>query len=283
MKLIKTTGKIVKRRQGLLITVLALTLAFLVINSYNPLFGLLMGINTITKGDIMHSIISALQILSDPSFIPTVVAIIIGISVIGSLIAGLLFSGFFYMLNNALSGKEKVKGEFRSGVKKYFKRVALISIRIILIGFLLVVFLSIATIPAIVITKAATPQKPELIASAVFVNFLTILVLFFGMMFFKIYALFWYPAAINAQGKYFTAGKKAADLNFWRVVGRFIIFDAVFVLVELIFWKLGDSLITFLANWLFMTGFILLYITYVFFMYRLAHSKQNTTIKLTKK
>ena len=55
--------------------------------------------------------------------------------------------------------------------------------------------MTVASVPALVITSASIGKGREMLPQVLFVDVLTGFVLFFGMMFFRIYASFWYPAA----------------------------------------------------------------------------------------
>lgn len=273
MKLVRTAVRVVVKRPFVILFLGIVTLIYSVINYYNPLFRIFFGLNALTKGDFLESVVSSLQVISDPGIIPILMGLIFGIIVAASLFCGLVFSGYFNIINNLITGKAKINGEFVSGVKKYFIRISTISFRALFLGVLFLIFMMVATVPAIVITKAASIEKPELVAAAFFLDLLTAAVLFFGFLFFRVYVFFWYPAALNNDKEFFKAGKRAADRFFWKIAGRFLIFDLIFVGFQFLFLQLGDSIVVFTANWIFETVFLLFYITYIFYTYRFSVSK----------
>jgi len=156
----------------------------------------------------------------------------------------------------------------RPRLRKYFIRVSLISARVTVFGFLFIIFMLVASVPSIVISRAAATDKPELLAAAIFVDILTAGIIFFGLMFFRLYMLYWYPAAINNSGKYFSIGKQTVDRKFWSLTGRFVIFDAVYILFQFLFTLIKDPSVNLIVNWLFRTCFFTCFVIYIFYSYR---------------
>jgi len=269
MNLLKSAVRLVKRRPSALFFLSTVTLIFAVIDSYNPVFPILFGLGSMHEGDAFGSLVSFLQFMMDPDIIPSLALFILAFSVVGAAVASLVFSGYFYVVSNAFAGRKKVKGEFATGLRKHFFRMFSISFRVLLIGFILAIFMLVASVPAIVITNAAKITRPELLAAAVLVDILTAGVLFFGFMFFRTYALFWYPAAIDHAKRSFSIGKKTVDANFWSITGRFIVFDIVFIAVQFLFAAIDHQLAVIIVKWLFGTGFLLFFTTYIFAAFRI--------------
>jgi len=72
-----------------------------------------------------------------------------------------------------------------------------ISFEVILFSILFTIFMLIVTVPAVAITRSFLGGKTELLALTVLFDLITLMVLFFGFMFFRIYMAFWYPAVFN--------------------------------------------------------------------------------------
>ncbi|NLD49666.1 MAG: hypothetical protein GX660_21165, partial [Clostridiaceae bacterium] len=138
------------------------------------------------------------------------------------------------------------------------------------------VFAMLVTVPAIVVTNAYIMGKKELFLLVLAFDLITPGVLFFAFMFFRIYMLFWYPAAMNLIGKYFSVGKHVADTCFWYMVSRLILVDAAIVSLELILVNLNHiipyggfygvlRIVTMLlANWIIKTCLVLMLLIIVF-------------------
>lgn len=268
MDTLRCTMQMLRKRPGVIIIFSIVLLAYQVVGYYNPIPAILYGLNTITRGNMLESVVSYLQILMDPKIIPIMIAAILAFSIVVSLAMGLFLSGYFYCINNTITGKKKTKGEFMEGLKGYFSRILTISLRVTIFGFAFIIFMMVSAIPAVVITRAAFTGRSDLILAAIFVNILTIGVIFFGMMFFRAYMFFWYPAAINCDKSFFVIAKRVVDRCFWDIVRTFVAFDVVFIGFEYAMLRIGRSPGTLVINWVFKTIFFLLYINFIFFTYR---------------
>ena len=219
------------RRTFLLLFFGLLMLVVCFVNYYNPIFTIISGLNSIGDSDIFSNIISFLQMLlnftAEPSMLPGEVLALAVLLVVLSIAAGLLFSGYFYILNNTLDGKPKYRGEFLAGLKKYFFKLTFISFRVFLLGFMLAIFLMVALVPAIIVTKTWMAGRPQLLFPAILLDILTVAVLLFGLMLFRVYMFFWYPACYNTGKKAFITGKRVADSHFWNTVVSVLMFDIV--------------------------------------------------------
>ena len=185
-------------------------------------------------------------------------------------------SGSFNSLNRYLEGKDIVKGDFRSGVKKYFFRMFFITMRVMVYTVLFVVFLLVVSVPSLVVTNAYITGKEELLTATVTFDLITIGVLFFGRLFFRIYMMFWFPSAVNLVGKFFAIGKHVSDTCFWFVALNLILFDMAFLSLQYIliymnsimpfagFYGILRILVLFFFNWIIKTCLITMLGIYVF-------------------
>lgn len=228
-----------------------------------------MGLNN--EDNILDSLMHFIQLifnqLSDINTLFRVAGCYFGSLIPASIFIGIILSGCLYIINNAVNRKPRKKREFLAGVKKYFFKISVISFKTLLISTLFIIFMLVASVPAIVITKAAASGKSELAAAATFINVLTFAVLFFGCMFFRTHIFFWFPAAINYKKRPFREGKRLVDAHFWGMVGRLIIFDIIFIMSEYIFISSNQSFLLFIANWIFKTVFLAFFITYIFSLF----------------
>jgi hypothetical protein len=250
-----------------------------------------MGFNRIGKGNFLESIVYAVQLLfnfvsNTRNAVKDIIIFLIFILVF-SLILGIIFSGLFYVVNKALDGGPKTKGEFIRGIRKFAIRLSWVSFRVLISGLLVFIILLIAIIPAVVITRAWLSGKSELVAVVAFLDTLTVGVVFFGVMFFSAYVFFWYPAAVNIKRKTFSAAKYIADNNFWPLVIRILILEIILVVSHLILTYINVNLSTsnagnpifayamFIINWVFKTLFFSFFITYIFAYFKLGLKRVN--------
>jgi hypothetical protein len=264
----RRTIQAIKRRPLIIWYFGIVSLIFCIIDKYNPIMTILFGLGQITKSDLSQGIISFLQIILDREILLTAFIIMLAFSAAAALVIGLVFSGYFSVINNVLSGLPKSRGELSSGLKKHFFKIFLIAFRVLFFTAILIVFMMVVTVPAVIITKAAMTEKPEFILAALFIDILTVCVVFFGFMFFRSYTLFWIPAAVSGEKKAFSAGKNFANNHFWGIVGRFIVFDLIFAGAQLVFMNMEETLTSFITNWIFTALFFSFFATYIFSLYK---------------
>jgi MFS family permease len=264
MNIIKVSIQSSVRRPVVIILPAVLALAFFVINNYNPIMPVILGISSATGGSFFDGVISALQLIMDPSIIPGIGIFMAGVVIFASLLAGIILSGYFHIIRNTLDGIKKTKNDFKAGIKKYFLRIFVITLKATLFTGLISCIMIVAAVPAIIITRAATTTKPELMLAAIFVDILTAGVLFFGFMFSRVYLYYWYPAAIKNIEKPFIYAKRLIDKHFWKIVSRFFLFDIVFAIFIYFFIIIASAVLKLLFGWIFATVFSTVMVIYVF-------------------
>lgn len=264
MEVIRNSVRVIKKRPFIILYMGALILAYYIIDSYNPITSILAEMNTFFSDDISESIISLLQFIFDPGIFPLMAIMIAGLSVIGGIVWALAFAGYLNVVDNAVDNKPPVKGEYLQGFKGSFLRLAFISMRFLFFAFIFVLFMLVASVPAIIITKSASLARLDILFAAIFVDVLTAGIIFFGLMFVRIYMFFWLPAAYYHNKKTFTIGKRVSDNGFWSIVKSLILFDIIFVAFQYLFSKISIPFLVFVGNWAFETAFFTVLVIYVF-------------------
>lgn len=274
--------KPIKKRPELLLIFGIITFMYCFIE-YNFIMPVANVVSVLKTGNVLESIMHLIQLIIsyviniDPASIIFVVIGLIAVSMIG----GLFLSGYLNVLNSSFTDTKRVKGSFVKGVQKHFVRISRINFFVILFSLMFIVFMMVVSVPSIVITNAAITDKPELLGVSMVLDFITITIMFFCLMFFRIYMLFWYPAAINSDKKFFARGKRAADSSFWSIVLRIILFDILIVIMQIVLFTINSqlskhegSVVEFLSvfilmfvNWLLKTVVFSSIISYIFSKY----------------
>lgn len=280
--------KVLVRRPFLIHFLGLVTLLYSLIDYINPVYPILFNSLGAVQGEAAETInlldgyILLIKLIFTPEAIEFGLLYVVSASIAAAVFAGFILSGYLYVLNITLDGYEKEKAEFLVGVKNYFKRLTRISFIVIILSIVFLLFLFITSLPSIVMTKSLLLGKSEFLVPAVLLDLLTVFVLFFGMMFFRIYIYFWYASALNSQTNFFRTGKKIADSCFWRLIGGMLIYDLIFVLVQggVLYLRylhyngrafIGlEYVFLFTGNWLFLTLFTASLITYIFTSFRRA-------------
>lgn len=241
-----------------------------VLSRINPLFPLIAGFARAADADIFEQVISILQFFMQRDVLPYLIPGIFVFSITAGLAASLFLSGYFYVLNKTVNKASSKNGkEFIRGTRMLFTRMFIISSSAFAALCIFTIFMLVASVPLMIILRAVSIEKPQMLLISVLVMLLTIIVLFLGSMYFRIYIFFWFPAAVCGHKKPFRAGKKAADRYFWKLVFAFLVFDLVFISVMFLFTYFEDNIYLFAAKWLFMTLHATLLSSYVFSAYKL--------------
>lgn len=246
-------------------------LMFTAAGYYLPVFRIIYKLGAISGSSPTESIMSFIQLLysylSDAKLIFIIIFVYLVLLLLVSLISGLLLSGYIYVVHNTVNKKQKPKAEFLTGIKKYFSKTWLITFIILLSGSLLIIVMAISTVPALVITGTFINKGDNILPAILFVDVLTCVVLFFGLMFFRIYTLFLYPSLVSSREKYFFNAKQLVDENFWSILLAMLVFDVVFIGFQALFLNLGNNIFVLFVKWIFLTVFYALFSTYIFCAY----------------
>ncbi|AUS97786.1 hypothetical protein CDQ84_13640 [Clostridium thermosuccinogenes] len=266
-----TIGTLLKR-PFIIVYFSLVALAICTFNLYFPVLDVIVNLGTFNSNDVLSSIVYLMQLVLKLILTPQGILALLAFIAVASLLISFLFSGWLYLINNTLDHKKKVKAELLIGIGKYFKRMFLISLVSVTLGVVFIIICLVASVPAFVITRAAVESKPELFVSALIIDLITLGVLFFAAMFFRIYISFWYIAALNHEKKSFYAGKKRADSKFWLIVRSLLVFDIIFVVFQSAFMYadrlMGDDIVLFIGKWIFSTIFPTLLIIYMFVLFK---------------
>lgn len=279
MNVLSTAIKAAFRRPVIIILPAAVMLVLTCLNSYNPLMPLILGLSSTIGGSFFDGLISALQLLVDPDFLPSILLFTGGAVLLVSLLAGVILSGYFHIIGTTLEGNRKAEGDFIYGIKKYFSRIFLITLKSSLITFFISCFMLVSTVPAVIITRAAATGKPELLIAAILVDILTAGALFFSCMFLRVYLFFWYPSSFKNTKNPFKYAKRIVDGHFWQIVSRFILFDIVFIVFQYLVVISASIILKLLLGWVFTTIFFTVFVVYIFYSYSIYSGTASNIIE----
>ncbi len=255
MNILKTTMQAVVKQPLILIIIGLLMLGVAVFNVFIPLMAMIIGVINMAGGGFFDSILSMVHIMTDPGNIPVILISLAALAVIGSIAVGLLLPGFLLIVGDGIENGERKKGLFTEGIRKYFFRFFCMALITALAFLLLTIFLLIASVPAIIVTRAAMTTKPDLLVAAIFLDIVTIGVFFMCLSFFMIYIYMGYIAASTGAKKPFRTGKAIADSKFWSLVLGLLIFDIVFAIVIYSIYLSDSQALRYVTGWIFATAF----------------------------
>ncbi len=262
------------------ILVLTIILSSIISIAENIFIMLFYGVSMFKTGSPFDAYINIIQFIVNTMLVPQTavkVILILAILIVAfALIFGLLFSGYFNILNNAVQGKAKKEGsEFIAGVKKYFFRMISLNLWTLCLGVLFLIYFFIALIPAAIFIDSAINGSINIFAG-ILLFIITLLVLFFSYAFFRQYLVFWYPSAMIYDKNHFKVAKKISDKNFWTLLSKLIIFDIASLVFDSIYiianFSLADAQVVsgttsnllLIVNIVFKTVYIALLVCFVF-------------------
>ncbi len=237
METINNAVRLLAKRPSILILTIITSIVLCVIE--NLLMTLFYGITMFKTGSPFDDYVNLVQFVIDTALVPqTAVKIIIALVVLVSaaaLVFGLLLSGYFNILTNAIQGKPKKPGsEFLAGIRKYFFRMVSVNLWTLSLLILFAIYVVIASVPAAIFIDNALNGDVNIVAG-VLLFIVTLIVLFFSYAFFRQYITFWYPSALVFNKSHFKVAKKVSDKHFWSLLSKYIIFDIILVLFDTIY------------------------------------------------
>ncbi|MGI6668452.1 MAG: hypothetical protein ACOX4M_03195 [Acetivibrionales bacterium] len=267
MNLITAIKKTITKRPSMPVLVGALMLAAAVFNALIPVMAMIVGIINMTGGGFFDSVMSIIQLLIDPDNLPTILIAAAGSAILVSVVSGLLLPGFLMIVDDGLAMGKREKGLFARGIRRCFFRFFLMTLGLSFITLLLFVFLLVAAIPAIIVTKAAASTNPDLTLVAVFIDLITLAAFIMCLMFFKVYVYMWYIAAAKMEKRPFAAGKAVAGRIFGRAAVQLLGFDIVFAAVIYLIYLNESQLLRYVLGWVFATAFFTTLAVYLVRLY----------------
>lgn len=237
METINNAVRLLAKRPSILILTIITSIVLCVIE--NLLMTLFYGITMFKTGSPFDDYVNLVQFVIDTALVPqTAVKIIIALVVlvsVAALVFGLLLSGYFNILTNAVEGKPKKPGsEFLAGVRKYFFRMVSVNLWTLSLLILFAIYVVIASVPAAIFIDNALNGDVNIVAG-VLLFVVTLIVLFFSYAFFRQYITFWYPSALVFSKNHFKVAKKVSDKHFWSLLSKYIIFDSILVLFDTVY------------------------------------------------
>lgn len=202
------------------------------IDNYNPLPGIVMGFSGL-GGDFLGTIIAAISAFLSPwTFFKGLIYLIFLILGI-SFILGLYMSGFMNLMRSVGLSGSKGKNAFIEGIRKNFGRSVKGSIIFLVSSVMLVIVSVIALLPAMTTMWAALHGKGGVLPITLFITVLSVFAVFFILLFYNVYAAFWYPAISMGYIKFIRVSKKVIDNYFFEVAGKVFKYTLEFLLITL--------------------------------------------------
>jgi hypothetical protein len=267
MNLLGTTVRAVIRRPALLVVPGVVMLLVSAFNIYLPVLSLAAGIVGAADANIFEGVVALVQFMIYPEVAFLFIFAVLCLCILFSVAAGILLPWYFSMADSAVTGGKKIRCSFKDSLKKHFAVFFVISLKVSVFFVAYFIFILIACVPAFIITRAASSGDLGLILSSLIVDVITLGVVFFSLMLSRAYIIYWYPSALKKIKRPFRAGKQLADMNFWHIVSRLVVFDIVFILYVYVVLTTSQPFLKFIAGWIPGVLYIVFFAVFIFKSY----------------
>ena len=221
-------------------------------------------------------VVESEPIIPSNILLPSIVIFIFGLFAISAIIS-VFASGYFHVLNISLQPKERVKGEFLTGVlKHYFKYTIYIFLNLLTLCLLVIVVIF-ASFPALFSLKMVIQGGfNDLVLATIFIALISLFVLFFVVATYLMYTAYMYPALTNYKKGAFYMARKVVNAYYWYLLPRFLCFTTI-ILAWTVFLVLIDfgtitfaaTIVTFILNIFFKIIVLFLFLFFLFISFRI--------------
>lgn len=204
------------------------------IDNYNPLPGIIMGFSGL-GGDFLGTVLAAISAFLSPRTFFKGLLYLIALIVAVSLVLGFYMSGYMSLIRSVIFKGNKGKRTFIEGIKRDCGRSVKCSIILFISSLMLLIVSVIALLPALTTMWAAFNGKSEMLPIALFITALSLFAVFFILLFYNVYAAYWFPAISMGYIRFIKVSGRVLDDHFFEVSGKILKFTMEFLLITLFF------------------------------------------------
>ena len=235
----------IKERPLLVIFIFFSTLFFCAAEQFNPIVKEYGSMSKLLEGDGYVDLLSDFaHWLASHVSSPMVVVLTVVISVVFlfavSAVIGIFFSGYSHVLYLSLIDHAPKKGDFKVGINKNFLKVTMYFTVTFILSILFVVLAAYSLIPAaMTIKQLVSAGDTSVILRMVFLCILTVVVLFFAVVFFAMYLSFVLPGLIGFKRGGVGVSIKMVNGYCWYLIPRTLAYLLVMAGIIVIMLLLG--------------------------------------------
>lgn len=275
MKALKESFERVKNRPIILIFLSIATLILCVIEQYNPFTEKYGSFKTLISLDYMESLAKLAQEVKQSAATPgiMVTSIIIAILLIAACacIFAVFFSGYAQVLYLAVLGYKPKKGDFKSGINRHFIKMSTLFTVFVIFSCVFTVLAAYSVVPAVMSIKIFFAGDSKIIFQMMLLTILTIMLLYFAIIFYVMYWSFSVPAIIGFKRGGVLVALRMVNGYCWYLMPRVTVFVLLMAVVQALMLLLnyGRSSTTFgilvlAINWILKLVLIFPYVNFVF-------------------
>lgn len=202
-----------------------------------------------------------------------VTSIIIGILLVAACacIFAVFFSGYAQVLYLAVLGYKPKKGDFKSGINRHFVKMSTLFTVFVLFSFVFTILAAYSVVPAVMSIKIFFAGDSKIIFQMMLLTILTIMLLYFAIVFYVMYWSFSVPAIIGFKRGGVLVALRMVNGYCWYLMPRATLFILSLALIQSIMLLLnyGRSstlfgLLVLVINWILKLALLFPYANFVF-------------------
>jgi len=240
--------------------------AFGVVAYAFPIFKIISAVSLFEGADIGLSVIYVLKVIMRHALsAETLTYAAVGMAGL-SLVGGLYLS---FALGGAFAACEPERLGFRrylSSSVRSIPHMLLATFVSVLVACAFAVAAVIASVPAIVVTRAVLVGGLAIFNEMVFLDFVTVVTILICYCFIRVYLTFWL-VSVFYYGQSFRSGKKLAETAFWSTMLRLLSLDAAFVAMQAAMSPINGQAAGIAVIWAVNTAYLAFGTAYTFIVY----------------
>lgn len=276
MKTLKESFKRVKERPFILIFLGILTMFFCIVEQYNPFTKKYGSFKFILSLDYMENLAKIAQDLKASASSPSIMitSILIGVLLIAAFasIVAIFISGYAQVLYISVLGYKPKKGEFKSGINRNFLKMSLLFITFFIFTILFIVMGAYTIVPAIMSIKMFLVGDSHLIFQMMLIIILTLVLLYFSIIFYSMYWTFSVPGIVGFNNGGFRVALRMVNGYAWYLMPRATFFLLALGLSDILMLALnfghgkgtGVGILVLIVNWILKLCIVFPYMNFVF-------------------
>lgn len=218
---------------------------------------------------ISDSITDSIVILSKEVYkigvIPFAVLIIILLSLILGILAGLVYSGYFNLIYKSVKRLKASREDFIAGIKKHFVRVSYVFFEFYLTLFAFLFMTPLVIVPSVVIAKKAVENGSTNFLNTGLLSLVTGFVLVFIALILLVNFVLRIPGIYYFDKKPIEKSKMVLITKYWSVFGKVTLFMVALVMGEYLIFSINIPVLEAILNFLFLSVYGTLFSVYMFY------------------
>ncbi len=265
----------VKKRPIILVFLVIVVLVFCIIEQFNPFTKKFGSLKTIVSLDHMENLAELAQDVktsaATPGIMVTNVIIALLLIIAASCLFSVFFAGYAQVLYLSVLDFKPKKGDFKNGINRHFIKMSLLFTIFVLFTAAFIFLAAYTVVPAIMTIKIFFAGDSGVIFQMMLLSILTVMILYFAIIFYVMYWSFSIPAIIGFKRGGVIVALRMVNGYCWYLMPRTTMFLLSVLVVDIGMLALNYgrgsvllTLIVLMINWILKLAIVFPYINFVF-------------------